>query len=208
MCTYAIMNIWWTQQSLTPKWLQLKLNDKKKYKAKKKCRTLFDMDCSTSFPFLEDRPLSSSSSRCLSILAKSIEQIHHKIMHYSLKMTGGDLYGNFHVIKIWSTKIKKYNSSKINQLSNSNKLHLHRIFQENKKTGKIVVNYYLTSCWTYRLCTQRMKCWGGTNARSMSTSATTMFLASFLNPSKAAVPMATTYTNFSSKECFHEYPIE
>lgn len=45
----------------------------------------------------------------------------------------------------------------------------------------------------YLLCTNLIKCWGGTKARSMSTSATTIFLASFLNPSKAALAMATTY---------------
>jgi len=47
--------------------------------------------------------------------------------------------------------------------------------------------------WCYLLCTRRMKCWGGTNARSISTNATTIFLASFLNPSSAALAIATTW---------------
>lgn len=38
-----------------------------------------------------------------------------------------------------------------------------------------------------------MKCWGGTNARSISTSATTIFFASFLNPSSAVDAIATTW---------------
>ena len=46
---------------------------------------------------------------------------------------------------------------------------------------------------TYLLCTKRMKCWGGTKARSISTSATTIFFASPLNPSKAADAMVTTW---------------
>lgn len=46
-------------------------------------------------------------------------------------------------------------------------------------------------CYTYRLCTRRIKCWGGTNARSISTSATTIFLDSFLNDSSAELAIAT-----------------
>jgi hypothetical protein len=45
---------------------------------------------------------------------------------------------------------------------------------------------------TNLFCTKRIKCWGGTNARSISTSATTIFLASFLKPSKAADAIAIT----------------
>ena len=45
----------------------------------------------------------------------------------------------------------------------------------------------------YLLCTRRIKCWGGTKARSISTSATTIFLASFLKPSRAALAIATTW---------------
>ena len=41
-------------------------------------------------------------------------------------------------------------------------------------------------------CTKRIKCWGGTNARSISTSATTIFRASFLKPSNAADAIAIT----------------
>lgn len=47
------------------------------------------------------------------------------------------------------------------------------------------------------LCTKRIKCWGGTNALSMSTSAMTIFLASFLKPSRAADAIAIT---LSTKE--------
>ena len=44
------------------------------------------------------------------------------------------------------------------------------------------------------LCTKRMKCWGGTKARSISTSATTIFLASFFKVSNAFDAIATTLT--------------
>jgi hypothetical protein len=37
-----------------------------------------------------------------------------------------------------------------------------------------------------------MKCWGGTKARSISTSATTIFFASFLKVSNAFDAIATT----------------
>lgn len=56
--------------------------------------------------------------------------------------------------------------------------------------------------WAYRLWTKRMKCCGGTNARSMSTSATTICFASFLNFSKAAVASATTYVNYKLNRSF------
>jgi hypothetical protein len=39
-----------------------------------------------------------------------------------------------------------------------------------------------------------MKCWGGTKARSISTSATTIFFASFLKVSNAFDATATTLT--------------
>ena len=41
--------------------------------------------------------------------------------------------------------------------------------------------------------TRRMKCCGGTKARSMSTNATTIFLASFLKLSNAVDAIATTF---------------
>ena len=44
------------------------------------------------------------------------------------------------------------------------------------------------------LCTNRMKCCGGTKARSISTSATTIFFASLLKASNTLDAIAMTLT--------------
>lgn len=135
--------------------------------------TLFNIDCSASCPFFEDRVFISSSRLCLSILA-DVNRANSMFMRHGHISQIKNFNNGKWKIKIWDLKERSL---------------LHYLMTKTKIAAPFYSQH--PSC-AYLLCTKRIKCWGGTKARSMSTKATTIFFASFLNPSKASVAIAIT----------------